>query len=80
MIFFFLNRVKRKLPTGSLSDIVSQKHRRRSMKSYLFYSFIQQIFIDVLVTVLRERHRKFSVLMKLIFYWAISVFGESEIL
>jgi len=39
------------------------------MKSYLFYSFIQQIFIDVLVTVLRERHRKFSVLMKLIFYW-----------
>ena len=50
------------------------------MKSYLFYSFIQQIFIDVLVTVLRERHRKFSVLMKLIFYWAISVFGESEIL
>ena len=37
--FFFLNRVKRKLPTGSLSDIVSQKHRRRSMKSYLFYLF-----------------------------------------
>lgn len=51
--FFLLNRVKRKLPTGSLSDIVSQKHGRRSMKSYLFYLFIQQIFIDVLVTVLR---------------------------
>ena len=70
MIFFlFLNRVKRKLPTGSLSDIVSQKHGRRSMKSYLFYLFIQQIFIDVLVTVLRERPRKFSVHMLLIFYW-----------
>lgn len=70
MIFFFLNRVKRKLPTGSLSDIVSQKQEEEYEE--LFILFIQHIFIEhcyVLVTVLRERHRKFSVLMQLIFYW-----------